>query len=519
MNEEYSDAQQINMPTTTPVADTPQGYPNPSFNTESDIYTRPFNTIDVTNTIGDWVDAFNKNALASTDHTWYLGEMLFNGMLYTGLETIGGEEVKSLTNLNISSQSPQNLELDNFYLYFRNINKIVLVNEKTFDLSAYNTGQPMFFYINSNLGYRVSQEFNQAADEIMLFRFIISESGVFQQCYITSQRFGSSAYDSANEFYMVQGCQPLPIDNTLNIKLDNGTIKRSGIRIDIHQMPDVYKVEDNDIPFNLRYIESDNTVDFSKSTVTVVDPNHYLTYATATLNNVPNNKFTVQRILYDVYTDCLIMQYGDSVYDSMQEALSAVNNVSYPFPYNTLMFIPLGLMFIKKGAANLNDPDQCMLVQHLNTTITNTDSAFFAEDSYARGRIAAINNDIEALQIQLQNAVNSLNAHLADMSNPHNVTKDQVGLGLVDNMPYSSNDPSDPGIKESIENDLSDKWIKKNVDDSTTGDLTLANVTIPANKELKALNSYILVNGQRVYVGIKPGDAPVGSWAIALPNQ
>ena len=102
--------------------------PATEFNTSDDIYSRDFYTVDVSNTIGTWVDAFNNNALASTDHTWYLGEMLYNGLLYTGRETIGGIPIQSLTNLNISSQSPQNLELDNFYLYFRDINKILLLS-------------------------------------------------------------------------------------------------------------------------------------------------------------------------------------------------------------------------------------------------------------------------------------------------------------------------------------------------------------------------------------------------------
>lgn len=499
---EYSDELQIEMP---------QGNPNPSFNSTDDIYTRNFHTIDVTNTIGAWVDSFNNNALASTDHTWYLGEMLYNGLLYTGLETIGGVPIQTLTNLNISSQSPQNIRLDNFYLYFRNINKIKLLDQKTFDLSSYNTGHPMFFYVNSEMGYRVSQEFNQNEDEVMLFRFIISTSGIFTQCYITAQRFGSNVYDSAKEFYLVQGCQPLPASTNLKLKLDNGTIKRSGIRLDNHNIPDIYEVKDNNIPFNLRYISNNNTVDYTASTITNVDPNHYLNYLTQTKSNVPSNKFTVQRILYDVYTNCLIMQYGDSLFNSMQEALSSIDNTSYPFPYDELMYIPLGLMFIKKGATDLSDPEQCILVQHLNTTITNTDSAFFAEDSYARGRLSALNNAIDDLRLEIQAVQNDLNAHKT-ANNPHGITKSTVGLGNVDNYSYDT-------IKSKITNDLSNNWIKKNVNDSTTGDLTLANVTIPSNKTLTASNSYIIVNGQRVYVGVKPQDAPNGSWAIALPNQ
>lgn len=480
----------------------------PIYNNQNDTYSRDFYTITVDNTIGTWVDAFNKNALASSDHTWYLGEMLYNGILYTGRETIGGINIQALTNLNISSKSPQNIELDNFYLYFRDINKVLLLDHVTFDLTPYSTGHPMFFYINSDLGFRVSQQFNQDVNEIMLFRFIITTNGVFSQCYITSQRFGSNVYDTADEYYTIVGCQPLPATG-LTLKLDNGTIKRSGIRFDYHQAPDVFKVVDNDIPFNLRYITPANKVDFSASTVTNIDPNKYLNYSTNTFSNVPTGKFTVQRILYDVYSNCLIMQYGDGTYDTMQEALSSVNNVTYPFPYESLMFIPLGLMFIKQGCTDLSNPDECILVQHTNTTITSTDSAFFAEDSYARGRLTVIQNDIEALQVWLQNLQNDLTSHTGNYNNPHQVTKAQVGLGKVDNMSYTE-------IKDSITNDLSNQWIKKNTNDSTSGSLNINGVTIPSTSTLNNRSSYILINnGQRLYLGTKPSDAPNGSWAIS----
>ena len=482
------------------------------FNTQDDIYSREFNTIDVSSTIGEWVDAFNNNALASTDHTWYLGEMLYNGLLYTGRETIGGQTAVPFVNLNISSVPISELVLDNLYLYFRDINKIKLINQKTFDLSQYDTSHPMFFYINSSLGFRVSQEFNQAANEIMLFRFII-HNGVFSQCYLTAQRFGSNVYDSAKEFYTVQGCQPLPggAGHLLSLKLDDGQIKRSGIEINDHQIPDIHEIEDNDIPYDLRYITVNNEVDYTANTVSEVDSTQYLNYTTHTLSTVPNNKFTAQRILFDVYTNCLIMQYGDSVFDTMQDALSSLDNMRYPFPYGTLMYIPLGIMFIKKGATDLGDPDECILVQHLNTTVTNTDSAFFAEDSYARGRINAIVNDVTAAQQMAQNASDAVNAHIANTSNPHSVTKAQVGLGNVDNYSYNT-------IKTNIQTDLGDNWIKKNVADTTTGKVTFnGGLEVGSSQELDAKNQYILVNGQRLYVGVNPADipnAPNGSWAI-----
>ena len=479
------------------------------FNNNENIYSRKFHTVVPSDTIGTWVDAFNNNALASSDHTWYLGEMLFNGVLYTGRETIGGIEIHSLTNLNISSISPSLVELDNFYIYFRSINKIVLLDQRTFDLSQYADGEPHFFYLNSNFGFRVSQEFNQAVDEVMLFRFIISTNNLFTQCYTTFQRFGSNVYDSAGEYYQVQGCEPVPIDNTLTLRLNEGKIKRSGIKYDFHQVPDIYSIENKDVPFNLRYITVNNTVDFSQSVTTSIDPNKYLNYSTHTLSNVPVDKFTVQRILYDVYSDCLIFQYGDALYDSMSSALSSINNVSYPFPYDSLMFIPVGLLFVKQGATNLADPDEAILVQHLNTTIDPMDSAFFAEDAYARGRLDAIANDISNLQAQLLALEGQLNSHVGDKSNPHEVTKTQVGLGNVDNYSYNT-------IKQKISDDLGDRWLKKNEADSTTGSLALnGGATIDSSHTLDARAQYIMVNGSRLYVGVTPNNAPNGSWAIS----
>ena len=467
------------------------------FNQPDDIYSKDFYAIDVSNTIGDWVNAFNKNALASTDHKWYLNEMLFNGILYTGLETIGGVVISSLTNLSISSAAIQNLELDNFYLYFRSLGQVKLLDQVTFDLSDYDDGEPHFFYINASLGYRVSQQLDQAVDEIMLFRFIIKD-GVFTQCYVTAQRFGSNVYDSGDEYYLVQGCMPLA-NSALTIKLSDGTIKRSGIKFDYHQLPDVVHIIDENIPMPLRYITPSNTVDFSQATVTNVEPNKYLNYSTESLANVPTNKFTAQRILFDIYSNCLIMQYGNNVYDTMQDALTSLNNVDYPFPYESLMFIPLGLMFIKQGATDLTDPSQCILVQHLNTTINPADSAFFAEDSYARGQLNAINNAIDILQQAVSQLQSDLSSHTTNYNNPHHVTKAQVGLGNVDNYSYTE-------IKNKISNDLNGHWLRKDANDTTAYQLTMGGMNCTAQ--------YIIVNGQRLYIGVLPGDAPNGSWGI-----
>lgn len=500
---------------------------------------RQFETISVTNTIGQWVDAYNNNALAASDHTWYLGEMLYNGILYTGLETIGGEKISSLTNTPISHVAAQNVELDNFYLYFRDVNKVILVDQVTFDLRAFATGQPMFFYINSELGFRCDSKFKQEKNEVCLFRFILSTEEVFQQCYITAQRFGSNVYDTADEFFLVKGCVPKPMDTGLKLKLGDGTIKRSGIRFDEHQMPDLLEIEDKPKPFSIRYIELDNTVDFAKSAVDEINPKKWLDYSTHSLKDVPADKFSIQRILYDPYTDCLIMQYGDMLFSDMQTSLTSINNVSYPFPYNTLMFIPMGIAILKGDCTNLGDIDQCMLIQQLNTTINPQDSVFFAEDSYARGRLDVLKNDIEDLQRQIDEAnarmdamdnrmdsmdtrmnnmddrmddidadiaaVNTrvdntntaLNNHKNDKNNPHNVTKAQIGLGNVENKSVAT-------IKTELLN--SGEFVRTaNVNQDVAGTKTFTGY-------LKASAHYITVNGRKLYLGGTPSGQSTGDF-------
>lgn len=501
---------------------------------------RKFETISVTNTIGQWVDAYNNNALAASDHTWYLGEMLYNGILYTGLETIGGEKISSLVNTPISHVAAQNVELDNFYLYFRDVNKVILVDQVTFDLRAFATGQPMFFYINSELGFRCDTKFKQEKNEVCLFRFILSTEEVFQQCYITAQRFGSNVYDTADEFFLVKGCVPTPMETGLKLKLGDGTIKRSGIRFDKHQMPDLLEIEDKPKPFNIRYIELDNTVDFTKDPVDEINPRKWLDYSTHSLRDVPADKFSIQRILYDPYTDCLIMQYGDMLFSDMQTALTSINNVSYSFPYNTLMFIPMGIAIVKGNCTNLGDIDQCMLIQQLNTTINPQDSVFFAEDSYARGRIDAIKNDIAELQRQIEEANarmdaidnrmdsmdtrmdgmddrmdgidvsiknvdnrvtsvnNSLNTHTSNRNNPHGVTKSQVGLGNVENLSVS-------GIIDRFKSDGS--FVRT---DGTNQDV---DGTKRFTGYLEASKNYITIGGRRLYLGgSAPTDARTGDF-------
>lgn len=470
---------------------------------------RKFQTIELTNTVEEWVQAFNNNALSAADHTWYLGEMLYNGMLYTGLESIGGVPIKSLSNLNVSTASAQNIELDNFYLYFRDINKILLVDQVTFDLRPYNDGHPHFFYINSKLGFRISQKFAQKDDEILLFRFILQPNEKFSQMYVTAQRFGSNVYDTADEYYLIKGCMPQPAETKMRLKLGNGTIKRSGILFDNHQVPDVYTIEDKEIPFSLRYITNKNQINFSQAVTKLVDTTKILNYKTNVLSTLPDDTFSVQRILYDVYTDCLIMQYGDTEYPDLRTALSSIGNVTYPFPYNELMFIPLGNMFVKSNCTDLSDPEQCIITQQLSTTIDYTQSTFFAQDDYARGRLKVIQGEIkkledrmDAVEKRLTDLEDAFDDHIHDYNNPHKVTKSQVGLGNVPN--WTGDQFKDYAIG------AADKlYVSLTKSESISGNKHF-------NNQLSTQNNYIKLGNNKLYIGDQPSNPSPGDFW--LPN-
>lgn len=492
----------------------------PTYNTHADETIKNYQTIDpASSTVSDWVDAFNNNASAGQQFITYLKETLANSVLYdTQLPaTIGGVTIRSLTNLalNFVNISPDNLTLDNFYLYFRNINQILLLDQKTFDLTDYADNKLHLFYVNSDLGFRVADTFDQEDDEVCLFRFAINTELKFTQVYTTFQRFGTSVYDSAGEYFQVNGCSPKALDNiSMHVDLENGFIKRSGIKFDDHVSPDLYKVNTEVELYPLRYITENNTVDFSAVSDNNIISDKVLNYSTHSLTNVPANKFTIQRILLDVYSQNLILQYGNTVYDSMEEALTSIYNVSYDYPYNTKirpMFIPLGILFIKSGCTDLTDSTQAMFVEQTTQTITEQQSTLFAEDAYARSRLAILNETLDELKQEVEQLTITVNNHIDNHNNPHQVTKTQIGLSEVDNYSYNT-------IKSKIQQDLANNWIKKNVDDTTSGKLTIGGgVEIPSNAILDNKAQYIKVNNHRLYVGVNPGSisgAQAGDYAI-----
>lgn len=87
-----------------------------------------------------------------------------------------------------------------------------------------------------------------------------------------------------------------------------------------------------------------------------------LTVVKGELKEVPEGKHTIQRVLWDIYENCLIVQYGDTVYDSLEDAVEDVGNVLYPVPWGHLFYIPLAVLVIRENCKDINTDTETVII-------------------------------------------------------------------------------------------------------------------------------------------------------------
>lgn len=87
-----------------------------------------------------------------------------------------------------------------------------------------------------------------------------------------------------------------------------------------------------------------------------------MTITAGELKDVPEGKHTIQRVLWDIYEQCLIVQYGDTVFDSLEDAIEDVGNVLYPVPFGHLFYIPLAALIIRQGCTDISTDTETAIV-------------------------------------------------------------------------------------------------------------------------------------------------------------
>ena len=232
-------------------------------------------------TMQELVDNFNTNSNSSRLVDTLLSRISINGPVFNGLESIAGYSVVPLKCVPITGQPVQtNTVLDNWSLFFKNKDDLVKLNLFPVDLTSYNDGRPHFLYINSDLGYRVSNSIFGGVDEVLIFRFIINSNLTWNQLYVCAQRQGATMYNSSDEFYHVTGLDVIAPESGLKLSHKEGDVFRAGIDFTDKLSPDVYhiyQVPSQNVP--IRYVTTNNKVNYSVAPVDNVITNKKLTYS------------------------------------------------------------------------------------------------------------------------------------------------------------------------------------------------------------------------------------------------
>lgn len=118
-----------------------------------------------------------------------------------------------------------------------------------------------------------------------------------------------------------------------------------------------------------------------------------LTIEAGTISPVANDKYTIQRILFDIYTNCFIIQYGDTVYDTYDDVIAATELQEYPAPWNKTVYIPMAIIILKSGISSIKDDDETLILSKRGVNVDEPQEGF--ADFVARLKIRRLEDDFE----------------------------------------------------------------------------------------------------------------------------
>lgn len=118
----------------------------------------------------------------------------------------------------------------------------------------------------------------------------------------------------------------------------------------------------------------------------IQDDLNNISFNAGSIDNVPAGKFTIQRVLWDIYENCLIMQYGDTIYNTFEDAIEGTSLVPYPAPWGKTIYIPLAIIVLKSGISSINDDSETIIIDRRNIFVDQESSDY--ADYIARARAA-----------------------------------------------------------------------------------------------------------------------------------
>lgn len=385
-----------------------------------------------TDTYRDLYNDFNEVANGLNDVDFLYKSNLSDGRLFSS--EVGYVNLQTglmFTNITIANEDLGNFKIRGFVYYTRKYNSYKVMDINC-DLTLYKDAKPHFLYVLLETGgtYEVYDSMQVNTENRMLFaRFIIGTDGNSIQFYLMAPFAGSPDYIKGNPFYNVtEGIKVYGKEDS-KITFTNGKIRFPGINFDNQEDPDVVSIQPNGVNKLLRYISWDSTnsiptVDWASGASYNVDFAHKINYTTGAISTVTSGKYTVQKVLYDILTETCVIMYGDTEYDTLAGATIAASSIlNYPLIDNVKYLLPISVMISYNGNTDLSDTDVVRFI-----SILPDEAVAFGSDLIAQQMALQAINTANTATTTANTASTNLSNHIANITNPHQVTVVQVGL-------------------------------------------------------------------------------------------
>ena len=180
------------------------------------------------------------------------------------------------------------------------------------------------------------------------------------------------------------------------------------------------------------------------------------------LNEIDNLSSDASRITYN---DTTVKDELDNINAELDNVLPSANTYTDTKVADLVGSAPETLNTLEEVAQAINDNED--VVTALNSAIGNKANQSDLEALQGTVNNKANQSDLETLQGTVSTNEAALNTHTSSTSNPHNVTKEQLGLGEVDNT-SDVNKPVSTAQQEAIDNAVTES---KDYTDTKVSDL------------------------------------------------
>jgi len=333
-------------------------------------------------------------------------------------------------NITITSDYINDFVIRDFKIFSRATNELLSIHINC-NLANYRDGKPHYLYVVlSHRGtYEVHDDMFQSDETKIVFaRFIIGTDGNSIQFYVILPFAGSADYIKGNQFYQVTDGLRLKIVNnsTKQFTLSDAKIRFSGINFDDVSSPDCLEVKFEGATVPIRYVKWDSSsriprVDWTAETTNSLNLTKIMNYTTGALSNVPDGKFSIQKLYYDVYTKCIVALYGNKVYNTREAAIYAIDSImQYPLPDGIEYLIPIAGVILQ----NTSQPFSDDTIRIIN--LDYNEQEVLDSDSFTRQQAAEAVQKANQAVTTANNAESVMNEHVGDRTNPHRVRLNQL---------------------------------------------------------------------------------------------